>query len=122
LQLQRDYVDWLLIAAALIGLYSILLLPLKDSEKWKSRGISIGSLFGIPLAVFFRTTRGLNLLDRLARPKSFWRFVASAGIPMVVLSMTYFLVLVLAMTYYMIQEPPLPSSYNAPRNILIIPG
>jgi len=122
LQLQLDYVDWLLIAAALIGLYSILLLPLKDSEKWKSRGISIGSLFGIPLAVFFRTTRGLNLLDRLARPKSFWRFVASAGIPMVVLSMTYFLVLVLAMTYYMIQEPPLPSSYNAPRNILLIPG
>ena len=26
------------------------------------------------------------------------------------------------MTYYMIQEPPLPSSYNAPRNILLIPG
>ncbi len=122
LQLQLDYVDWLLIAAALIGLYSILLLPLKDSEKWKSRGISVGCLFGIPLAVFFRTTRGLNLLDRLARPKSFWRFVASAGIPMVVLSMTYFLMLVLAMTYYMIQEPPLPSSYNAPRNILLIPG
>ncbi len=122
LQLQLDYVDWLLIAAALIGLYSILLLPLKDSEKWQSRGISIGCLLGIPLAVFFRTTRGLNLLDRLARPKGFWRFVASAGIPMVVLSMTYFLFLVLAMTYYMIQEPPLPSSYNAPRNILLIPG
>ena len=71
LQFQLDYVDWLLIAAALIGLYSILLLPLKDSEKWKSRGISVGSLFGIPLAMFFRTTRGLNLLDRLARPKRF---------------------------------------------------
>jgi membrane-associated protease RseP (regulator of RpoE activity) len=122
LQFQFDYVDWLLIAAALIGLYSILLLPLKDSEKWRSRGISVGCLFGIPLAMFFRTTRGLNLLDRLARPKSFWRLVASAGIPLVVLSMTYFLLLVLAMTYYMIQEPPLPSSYNAPRNILLIPG
>jgi len=122
LQFQLDYVDWLLIALALIGLYSILLLPLKDSEKWKSRGISVGCLFGIPLAMFFRTTRGLDLLDRLARPKSFWRLVASAGIPLVVLSMTYFLLLVLAMTYYMIQEPPLPSSYNAPRNILLIPG
>ncbi|MEI6102529.1 MAG: site-2 protease family protein [Methanothrix sp.] len=122
LQFQLDYVDWLLIALALIGLYSILLLPLKDSEKWRSRGISVGCLFGIPLAMFFRTTRGLDLLDRLARPKSFWRLVASAGIPLVVLSMTYFLLLVLAMTYYMIQEPPLPSSYNAPRNILLIPG
>ena len=122
LQFQLDYVDWLLIALALIGLYSILLLPLKDSEKWRSRGISVGCLFGIPLAMFFRTTRGLDMLDRLARPKSFWRLVASAGIPLVVLSMTYFLLLVLAMTYYMIQEPPLPSSYNAPRNILLIPG
>ncbi len=122
LQFQLEFVDWLLIAGALIGLYSILLLPLKDSEKWKSRGISVGSLFGIPLAIFLRTTRGLNLLDNLARPKSLWRMVASAGIPLVVLSMTYFLMLVLAMTYYMIQEPPMPSSYNAPRNILLIPG
>lgn len=122
LQIQLDFVDWLLIAAALIGLYSILLLPLKDSEMWKGRGITTGSVLGIPVAIFFRTTRGLNLLDRLARPKSFWRIVASAGIPMVILSMTYFLMLVLAMTYYMIQEPPLPSSYNAPRNILLIPG
>lgn len=122
LQLELDTVDWLLIAAALIGLYAILLLPLKDSEEWKSRGISVGSILGIPLAIFFRTTRGLDLLDRLARPKLFWRLVASAGIPLVVLSMAYFLMLVLLMTYLMIQEPPEPSSYNEPRNILLIPG
>ncbi|MDD4162515.1 MAG: site-2 protease family protein [Methanothrix sp.] len=122
LQLQLDSVDWLLIAAALVGLYSIILLPLKDSEKWRSRGISVGSVLGIPLVVFFRTTRGLSLLDRLARPKRFWRIVASAGVPLVILSMTYFLMLVLIMTYYMIQNPPMPSSYNAPRNILLIPG
>jgi membrane-associated protease RseP (regulator of RpoE activity) len=122
LQLQLDSVDWLLIAVAMIGLYSILLFPLKNSEEWRSRGVSVGSLLGIPLAIFFRTTRGLNLLDKLARPKTFWRLVASAGIPLVILSMTYFLMLVLIMTYYMIQEPPMPSSYNAPRNILLIPG
>ncbi|MDD4579576.1 MAG: site-2 protease family protein, partial [Methanothrix sp.] len=122
LQLELDSVDWMLIAVALIGLYSILIMPLRDSEKWKNRGVSVGSVLGIPLALFFRTTRGLGLLDTLARPKSFWRLVASAGIPLVVLSMTYFLFLVLVMTYYMIQEPPAPSSYNAPRNILLIPG
>ena len=122
LQLQLDSIDWLLIALALFGLYSILLLPLKDSEKWRSRGISVACVLGIPFAMFFRTTRGLDLLDRLARPKRFWRMVASAGIPLVILSMTYFLILVLIMTYYMIQEPPQPSSYNAPRNILLIPG
>jgi len=79
-------------------------------------------LFGIPLATFFRTTRGLNLLDRLARPKRFWRLVASAGIPLVVLSMASFLILLLSLAISMINEPPLPSSLNAPRNILLIPG
>lgn len=122
LPLELETVDWLLIAAALLGLYALLLLPLKDSEEWKSRGISVGSILGIPLAIFFRTTRGLDLLDRLARPKLFWRAVASAGIPLVVLSMAYFLLLVLLMTFLMIQEPPEPSSYNEPRNILLIPG
>ena len=122
LPLELETVDWLLIAAALLGLYALLLLPLKDSEEWKSRGISVGSILGIPLAIFFRTTRGLDLLDRLARPKLFWRSVASAGIPLVVLSMAYFLLLVLLMTFLMIQEPPEPSSYNEPRNILLIPG
>ena len=121
-QLQLDFSDWLLIAAALIGLYSILLLPLKDSEKWRSRGVTVGGLQGIPLVVFLRTTRGLKLLDRLSRPKMFWRIVASAGVPLVVLCMGYFLFLVLLMTYLMIQAPPQPSSYNAPRNILLIPG
>lgn len=120
LQLNLDMVDWLLIAAALLGLYSIVLMPLRDSETWKQRGVTVWG--PVPIALFLRTTRGLNLLDRLSRPKRFWRFVASAGVPLVVLSMSYFLILVLLMAYIMIQEPPLPSSYNAPRNILLIPG
>ena len=48
--------------------------------------------------------------------------MATAGVPLVILCMIYFLMLVLIMTYLIIQEPPLPSSYNAPRNILLIPG
>jgi len=118
--LNLDMVDWLLIAAALLGLYSIVLMPLRDSETWKRRGVTVWG--PVPIALFLRTTRGLNLLDRLSRPKRFWRFVASAGVPLVVLSMSYSLILVLLMAYIMIQEPPMPSSYNAPRNILLIPG
>lgn len=120
MQLQLDFVDWVLIAAALLGLYSILLLPLRDSERWRQRGVTVWG--PVPLAVFLRTTRGLKLLDRLSRPRRFWRIVASAGVPLVVLSMAYFLILVLLMAYLMIQEPPQPSNYNAPRNILLIPG
>jgi membrane-associated protease RseP (regulator of RpoE activity) len=112
--------DWLLIATVLIGVYFILMLPLQNSEAWRKRGITTWG--PIPLAIFFRTTRGLNLLDRLSQFKGFWRVLASAGVPLVVLSMVYFLAILLLMTYLMIQKPPEPSSYNAPRNILLIPG
>lgn len=112
--------DWLLVAAAVVGLYSMLVLPMKNSENWRRHGVSTWG--PIPLAIFFRTTRGLALLDTLSRPKRFWRIVASAGVPLVLLSMAYFLALVLLMAYIMAREPPEPSSYNAPRNILLIPG
>ncbi len=120
LTMQLTFMDWLLIATALIGVYALLMLPLQNSEAWRRRGITTWG--PIPLAIFFRTTRGMKLLDRLSRPKGFWRVLASAGVPLVVLSMVYFLAVLLLMTYLMIQEPPEPSSYNAPRNILLIPG
>jgi membrane-associated protease RseP (regulator of RpoE activity) len=120
LTMQLTFMDWLLIATVLIGVYFILMLPLQNSEAWRKRGITTWG--PIPLAIFFRTTRGLNLLDRLGQFKGFWRVLASAGVPLVVLSMVYFLAILLLMTYLMIQKPPEPSSYNAPRNILLIPG
>ncbi len=118
--LQLTFMDWLLIATVFIGIYSLLMLPLQNSEAWRRKGITTWG--PIPLAIFFRTTKGLKLLDRLSRPKGFWRVLASAGVPLVILSMVYFLAILLLMTYLMIQEPPEPSSYNAPRNILLIPG
>ena len=120
--LQLEFADWMLIAAALIGLYSILLLPLRDSEAWRKRGVTVGGISGIPLLIFLRTTKGLKLLDQLSRPKWIWRTAVTIGIPLVILSMATFLILVLLMTYLMILSPPEPSSYNAPRNILLIPG
>jgi membrane-associated protease RseP (regulator of RpoE activity) len=88
-----------------------------NSQFMKERGLTAWG----PV-IFWRTSRGQNLLDTLARPKMLWRIVASAGVPLVVLSMAYFLALVLLMGYLMISSPPQPSSYNAPRNILLIPG
>ncbi len=110
----------MLVAACAIGIYSILLLPIKNSERWKQRGITTWG--PIPIAIFIRTKRGLALLDILGKPKMLWRIIATAGVPIVVLSMAYFLTLVLLMAYLMIKSPPEPSSYNAPRNILLIPG
>lgn len=118
--MQLSFMDWLLIATALIGVYSLLMLPLQNTERWRKRGITTWG--PIPLAIFFRTTKGLKLLDRLSQPKGFWRLLATAGVPLVVLSMVYFLAMLLLMAFLMIQKPPEPSSYNAPRNILLIPG
>jgi membrane-associated protease RseP (regulator of RpoE activity) len=112
--------DWLIIAAISIGCYSLLLLPLQNSEAWRRRGVTTWG--PIPLLIFFRTARGLNLLDKLGRPKGLWRLLAVAGVPLVVLGMVYFLAVLLLISYLMIQSPPEPSNYNAPRNILLIPG
>jgi membrane-associated protease RseP (regulator of RpoE activity) len=113
--------DWpsgdLVLAGAVIGLYWILAILIGNSKFMKDRGISTWG----PV-ILVRTTRGLNLLEKLGRPKRLWRAIASAGVPLVVLSMCYFLALVLLMSYLMIRSPPEPSSYNAPRNILLIPG
>ncbi|MDM7935102.1 MAG: PDZ domain-containing protein, partial [Methanothrix sp.] len=119
-QIQLEAVDWLIIAAALIGVYILLLLSVQRSDWWRSRGVTVWG--PVPVALFLRTTRGLDLLDRLSRPKMLWRILASAGVPLVVLSMAYFLILLVLMAYIMIQEPPEPGSYSEPRNILLIPG
>ena len=108
--------DWLFVGVA-AGLYWMLAILISNSKVMKDHGITTWG----PV-IFVRTVRGMNLLEWLARPKRLWRMVASAGVPLVVLSMTYFLVLLLLMSYLMIRSPPVPSSYNAPRNLLLIPG
>jgi membrane-associated protease RseP (regulator of RpoE activity) len=112
--------DWLIIAAIIIGCYALFLLPLQNSETWRRRGVNTWG--PIPLLIFFRTARGLDLLNRLSRPKGMWRLLAAAGVPLVVLGMFFFLSFLLLISYLMIQSPPEPSNYNAPRNILLIPG
>jgi membrane-associated protease RseP (regulator of RpoE activity) len=112
--------DWLILAAIIIGCYLFFLLPLQNSDSWRRRGVTTWG--PIPLLIFFRTTRGLDLLNRLSRPKGLWRVLAVAGVPLVVLGMCYFLAVLLLISYLMIQSPPEPSNYNAPRNILLIPG
>lgn len=108
--------DWLFIVIA-VGLYWMLAILIGNSKFMKDRNITTWG----PV-IFVRTTRGLKLLEKLGHPKRMWRVIASAGVPLVVLSMIYFLAILLLMSYLMIRSPPEPSSYNAPRNLLLIPG
>jgi len=114
LQLNDAY--WILLAGV-VGLYWLLALLIKNSSFMKRHNITTWG----PV-IFLRTTRGIDLLNKLAGPKTFWRALATAGIPLVILAMAWFLALILLMTYVMIRSPPEPSSYNTPRNLLLIPG
>ncbi len=74
-----------------------------------------------------RTTKGLKLLDVLARPKRYWRVFANIGILMMFAGMAaMFLVIAISdlalYTSFLNDSVPEPGKYNSPRNILLIPG
>ncbi len=83
------------------------------------------SAFGPILMV--RTMRGQKLLTVLAYPRRFWRFFGNVGIPMMLVGMFIMFTIVILTDYVMLQAlyqdaMPLPDKYNAPQNILLIPG
>ncbi len=69
-----------------------------------------------------RTTQGLRLLDKLARPKKFWRVFANIGIPLTVLGMFFMLAILLIGDFRLLVTQPAPTALNAPQNVLLIPG
>lgn len=116
-ELQLAGSDWLIIASLSIGLYWALISKLSSSDLMKRHNITTWG----PV-IMIRSTRGLGLIDWLSRPKKIWRIGASAGIPLVITGMMYFLILLILLNFAMLRSPPEPSSYTAPRNILLIPG
>ena len=85
------------------------------------------STFGPLPILMIRTTRGLKLLDILAHPRFYWRCFANLGILLMFAGMiAMFLVIALSdfalYTSFLNGNVPEPGKYNAPRNILLIPG
>ncbi len=72
--------------------------------------------------LLIRTTRGLNLLEKLSRWKGFWRFLADLGLPAVFAGMIFMFALLLYADYIMLTSPPQPSELTSPRAALLIPG
>ena len=74
-----------------------------------------------------RTTRGLSLLDKIAKPRQFWKILGNFGIVCLFIGMIGMLCfLFLAMDSFLttIQTTgmPEPNKFNAPRNIFLVPG
>jgi len=109
--------DWLLIGILALNLHWLLAIKLGRIKSLK--GLNLGNWGPV---IMIRTTRWLSLIDRLSRPRRFWRGAITAGIPLVVLGMLSFLALFLLLTFSVMRTPPEPSVYTAPRNVLLIPG
>lgn len=109
--------DWLLIAILALNLHWILAVRLSRIQSLG--GLNLGNWGPV---IMVRTTRWIALIDRLSRPKRFWKASITAGIPLVVLGMFSFLAFFLLMTFAVMRSPPEPSVYTAPRNVLLIPG
>jgi membrane-associated protease RseP (regulator of RpoE activity) len=85
------------------------------------------STFGPLPILMIRTTKGLKLLDILARPKFYWRIFANLGIILMFAGMiAMFLVIALSdialYTSFLDKNVPEPGKFNAARNIFLIPG
>ncbi|MGB8215707.1 MAG: site-2 protease family protein [Candidatus Methanoperedens sp.] len=77
--------------------------------------------------LMFRTTKGQEILDRLAVHKRFWRTFANIGLPAMLIGMLVMFLLVLFIDYslarsFQMQTVPQPGKFNEPRNIFLIPG
>jgi membrane-associated protease RseP (regulator of RpoE activity) len=109
--------DYYTLALTLFAAYWLLVIFLNARGILARRGISS---YG-PI-LMLRTTKGLSLLDRLARPKRFWRTFANIGIPLTLIAMFFMLAILLAGDVRILITQPAPTAYNAPRNVLLLPG
>ncbi len=92
-------------------------------EVLKRRGVlERRNITSIGPILMIRTTKGLEILERISRPKRFWRTLATIGIPTVFIGMAFMFSLILVTDYVMLVSPPKPSPMTNPRNALLIPG
>src|SRR5881409_831968 len=112
--------DSLLIAGAAIVLWSLLLYGLQKRGLLEPRGLSPSPPPAGPF-LMWKTVRGRNLIDRLARPKRFWRIFGDVAILLVALTMVGTTVL-LAWEATLVQSAAIRGNPPPPETLLGLPG
>ena len=110
-----EFLGGLLIFLAILIGYLILVSILAKKGILKRHNISLAG----PM-LMFRTKRGLNLLDRLAKPTRFWKIFGS-------ISVVLCFILMIGLVVFMIVSIPAysqisPEAAPTPQMILVIPG
>ena len=102
----------------LVGLfiYWVALIGLRD------RGL-LPSYIGTQGPVLtLHTQKGKELIERLARPKRFWRAWGNFGLGIALVVMVGTFLLLVVQAIIVVQNPPEPTAVTQPRNVLVIPG
>lgn len=110
--LTSSTVMWLLVG---IGLYWLALIAASQLDLLPSY---IGTQGPI---VTVHTVRGKEFLDRLSRPKRFWRAWSNFGIGISLVVMTAMFVFLLVAGFFSLSQPE-PTGIQEPQNVLVIPG
>src|SRR6058998_4223543 len=112
--------DSLLIAGAAIVLWSLLLYGLQKRGLLERRGLSPSPPPAGPF-LMWKTLRGRQLIDRLARPKRFWRLFGDIAIVLVALTMLGTTAL-LAWEATLVQNAAIRNNPPSPETLLGLPG
>jgi len=110
----------LLLAAGLIVLWCLGLYVLQRRGLLEPRGLAPSPPPAGPF-LMWKTVRGRNLIDRLARPKRFWRIFGDVAILLVALTMVGTTVL-LAWEATLVQSAAIRGNPPPPETLLGLPG
>jgi len=106
-----------LLVLAIFGIYWVIISALGKKGVLERHNIRAHG----PL-LMIGTKKGQRLLERLAKPKRFWRTFAGAGQPLMLIAMCFMFAVLLYADYLMLVYPVHPSTLTKPRNILLLPG
>ncbi|MFB6293289.1 MAG: site-2 protease family protein [Halonotius sp.] len=86
------------------------------------RGLLPSSLSVSGPLMTVHTQRGRAVIDRLARPKRFWRALANMGVGVALVVMVGTFLMLLSRAMQIVESPSTQTALRQPRNVLVIPG